>query len=76
MANNRMFITDGKNKIFIAKYYPGTGWYFANDDFEIKLNEAFNSDDFGMPWNEGMLSKHGMWGNRNWKIVYEVEKDK
>jgi len=75
MANNRMFLTNGKEKIFIAKYYPGTGWYTANENLILKLDEAFNKDDFGGSWEEGMRSKYGMCGHAGWKIVYEIERE-
>jgi len=76
VANNRMFLTNGKVKIFIAKYYPSTGWYTKNDGLISEIDKAFNDDDFGRSWKKGMKSKYGMCGHADWKIVYEVEKDK
>ncbi len=40
MANNRMFLTCKlcKKDIFLAKYYPGVGWYVPDKSI---LNEDF-----------------------------------
>lgn len=48
MANNRMYFfnTRTKQQVYIAKYYPSTGWYFTVEVEQV-LGEAFNKADFG-----------------------------
>jgi len=48
MANNRMYLfnTRTKQQVYIAKYYPSTGWYFTGDAQQA-LADAFHKADFG-----------------------------
>ena len=48
MANNRMYLVNRKTgaKIYLAKYYPSTGWYGA-EDLGKRMNETFDESDFG-----------------------------
>jgi hypothetical protein len=35
------------HKVYLAKYYPSTGWYTVGNDLVGDLNDAFRSADFG-----------------------------
>lgn len=55
------------DRIFLAKYYPGT-WGVWYDDFSEpmeKLQEAFNKDE----------DRGNLFGPTDWKIEYETEDD-
>lgn len=79
VANNRMFLVhpESGEKIYLAKYYPSTGWYV---DTSIEaINKAFNRSDFGSDdWPNGEQGKPkqtaagGLCGTV-WKIEYEAE---
>ncbi len=49
MANNRMYLRNKRTGyvVYLAKYYPSTGWYTVADDLEGVINEAFRVADFG-----------------------------
>lgn len=45
MANNRMYLKNTRTgkRIYLAKYYPSTGWYpviDSKEDLEFKFDEA------------------------------------
>lgn len=48
MANNRMFLVHKERgqRIYLAKYYPSTGW-LARDDIQKTMEEAFFQEAFG-----------------------------
>ena len=48
MANNRMYLRNKRtgDEIYIAKYYPSTGWYTFDGVAEC-MNEGFHKADFG-----------------------------
>lgn len=87
MANNRMYIFNKrtKQKIFVAKYYPSTGWYVDSDDLVNKLNGEFNLASFGQEnWpNAGkefsspsrVKAVEGAMGGNDWCIKYESADD-
>jgi hypothetical protein len=89
MANNRMYLINEElgECIFIAKYFPVTGWYVKNDDLVDALNKIFHRTDYPdvpceeFKWEEllkkGIFAKGGMDGNTDWEIAYEhIEGDK
>lgn len=86
MANNRMYLVNERTgtRVYLAKYYPSTGWY-ASQDLLRDINEAFDAADFGHlteaerdanAAHHGLGAPHkslgGMYGDR-WRIEYEVE---
>lgn len=46
MANNRLYLKCKRTgeKVFLAKYYPSTGWYVSNDELVKNLDEMFERD--------------------------------
>lgn len=48
MANNKMFLVNKRTgvKIYLAKYYPSTGW-FSVQNVEANLRSGFDRSDFG-----------------------------
>lgn len=88
MANNRMYLVNRKTgaKIYLAKYYPSTGWY-SGEGLTERLNDGFNKSDFGHLTPEDQVAKdaqpefgapyanydkaHLMWGDQ-WEIEYEI----
>lgn len=79
MANNRMWLVNEETnqRVFIGKYYPPTGWYIKDpENLAERIDEAFQQSDFGMTFEEakkkGVAVKDGLWGDTNWKIVYET----
>jgi hypothetical protein len=86
MANNRMYLVNKRTatRIYLAKYYPSTGWY-APEGVEERLSKGFDEADFGHLTEEQLrknaahigfgvphISRGGMWGNE-WKL--ELESD-
>jgi hypothetical protein len=83
MANNRMSLVNKTTgvRIYLAKYYPSTGWYPPSNILEL-LNIGFESSDFGHLTIEERGAKAsqvgfgppyaqgGMWGD-DWHLVYE-----
>ncbi len=49
MANNRMYLRNIRTgiEVFIAKYYPSTGWYTNGGNLDEHLDKAFHQSDFG-----------------------------
>lgn len=88
MANNRMYLKNTRTgeAVYIAKYYPSTGWY-TEDDITEKLNAAFHKADFGHLTESQKLinQKHvgfgvpypsaaGLWG-AEWVLQLETQGD-
>lgn len=75
MANNRMYLVHKKTgqSIFIAKYFPQTGWFTTNENLTADLNKEFNKQDFGdEEWHlDKETSIGGYWGSCDWQIKYE-----
>lgn len=48
MANNRMYLVNKRTgtRIYLAKYYPSSGWY-PPTDIEERLSKGFDESDFG-----------------------------
>lgn len=60
MANNKMFLVNKRTgvKIYLAKYYPSTGW-FSILGSEKKLDDGFDKSDFGHLTPEEQALKDG-----------------
>ena len=43
MANNRLYLVCGEQRILLAKYYPSSGWYCFHSDLAKRLDDFFNS---------------------------------
>jgi len=82
MANNRMYLVNKTTgvRIYLAKYYPSTGWY-APRGIESDMNAAFDKSDFGHLSEEerkalegvegcGPFAQGGMYG-AGWVLEYE-----
>lgn len=85
MANNRMYLINRRtgDKLYLAKYYPSTGWYTVQTDLENVLNETFYRADFGadsrpvLPrflGTSNAVSGGGMYGDE-WELEYETRSD-
>lgn len=87
MANNRMYLVNKRTgaKVYLAKYYPSTGWYIPKPGLEQRLADAFDQADFGHLTDEqrkandshvGLGVPHqssgGMYGDE-WTLEYEVQ---
>ena len=46
MSNNLMFIENKRLnvRVYVAKYYPSTGWYPINDTIPEELSAGFDVD--------------------------------
>ncbi len=66
MANNRMFLVNKRTgaRVFLAKYYPGTGWYSAGSHVHEAIDAAFEADED---------RSYAMWGDLDWEIAYECD---
>lgn len=87
MANNRMYLVNERTgtRVYLAKYYPSTGWY-PPDDVAQRLTDAFDIADFGHLSDAERVenaihhglggvphkSLGGMYGDR-WRVEYETE---
>lgn len=67
MANNRMFLVNDRLgvRVFLAKYYPSTGWYSPAPDIAGALSKAFEADDT-------MGADPGS-GPTDWRLAYESD---
>lgn len=85
MANNRMYLKNTRTgqKVYLAKYYPSTGWYVvAEESLNDRLALAFDEADFGYLGPEERAAKRaqpkfgppysagGMYG-AEWAIEFE-----
>lgn len=66
MANNRMWLTNDRLgvKVYLGKYYPGTGWYTDNSTIAAELDAGFDKDSIRSPF-----------GPLDWRIEYETGLD-
>lgn len=66
MANNRMYLVNQNTgiKIYLAKYYPSSGWCLK-DNIQNELENGFHKSD---------IRYAAMYGD-NWQIEYEIESD-
>lgn len=88
MANNRMYLfnTRTKQSVYLAKYYPSTGWYLncKGGEVEETMSNAFHQADFGelTPEQEAANARHVGFGvpfpsdsreveGAEWEIRYE-----
>lgn len=88
MANNRMYLVNRRTgtRIYLAKYYPSTGWY-TRESIRDDLDAGFEEADFGhlteemQKANDAHLglgvpfpSPAGMYGDE-WALEYEDTTD-
>lgn len=86
MANNRMFLVNKRTgtRVYLAKYYPSTGWYTDQEDLSAKLNMEFDKADFGHLTEEQRAENRAVKGfgvphkspggmcGAEWEIQYEI----
>lgn len=63
MANNRMFLVNRRTgvKIYLAKYYPSTGW-MASSNIGTELSDGLERSDFGYLGNEEEMARRSQVG--------------
>ena len=55
MANNRMYLVNKNSgeKIYLAKYYPSTGWYSLPDienQMDLVFEKNMTGSNLGLDW--------------------------